>query len=941
MIILDSPSPYAIRRYIATSLIMGESRAAFLEVILRRCVLVVATWLTALIAFRGGAATLVVTNANDSGLGSLRQAILDANATNGLDTVTFKISGTGVHTITLLAALPLITDSVVIDGTTQSNYAGSPLIELNGTSAGSSPGLRLLAANSTIKGLALNRFVAQGLLIQGAGSNVVQANFIGTDPSGTIARGNSLQGIWLNGSSGNQIGGTHATQGNLISGNGDVGLYLLNSASNTIQGNFIGTMVSGTTALANGNNGIFLANSPGNLVGGTALETRNVISGNQGSGLYLDGSGTTGNLIQGNYIGTHTNGNLAIPNSGDGVTLDSAPGNTIGGTDTGAGNLLSGNTQGGVGLNGTGADKNVIQGNLIGTSASGLAALGNNYSGITIFAGSSNLVGGTLTGARNIISANKLFGVYITNSVGNLVQGSYIGLDVTGTNALGNAESGVALENASLNTVGGAATAARNVISGNSKDGIVIFGAAATGNLIQGNYIGPDVTGQSALTNKLCGVHVQSQGNTIGGVLGAGGNLISGNGQDGVFLDGASAANNTVQGNLVGTSASGTVGLGNGRAGIGIAGAPSNTIGGSISGAGNVLSANGDAGIYLIASGATGNLIQGNTIGADLTGALPLGNTLQGIYIERAPTNVIGGTVPGAGNLIAANKVQGILLTNASWNLVQGNFIGTKADGISDLGNVFHGVELQVGANNNTIGGGVGAGNRIAFSKPINAGVRVRDGSTNNAILGNAIFSNGALGIDLGTYGFNINVPCNTSGGANMAQNYPVLTQAVSGNGTGVRGTLNSRRNRTFLLQFFANPACDASGYGEGQTYLGQTSVVTSNDCNTSFLVNFPTQVPAGYVLTATATDSANNTSEFSPCIPLVPAPTLAVSLTDQQVSLAWTNTPTGFVLKQTESLSPPVYWTSVTNSPVLANDQFVVTLPAAMSRRFYALSFE
>jgi hypothetical protein len=174
-----------------------------------------------------------------------------------------------------------------------------------------------------------------------------------------------------------------------------------------------------------------------------------------------------------------------------------------------------------------------------------------------------------------------------------------------------------------------------------------------------------------------------------------------------------------------------------------------------------------------------------------------------------------------------------------------------------------------------------------------------------------------------------------------MAQNYPVLTQTVSGSGTGVRGTLNSRRNRTFLLQFFANPACDASGYGEGQTYLGQTSVVTSNDCNTSFLVNLSTQVPAGYTITATATDSANNTSEFSACIPVVPTPALAVSVADQQVSLVWSNTPPGFVLKQSDSLMPPVHWTSVTNSAVLSNGQFVVTLPTDLTRRFYVLSFE
>ena len=116
------------------------------------------------------------------------------------------------------------------------------------------------------------------------------------------------------------------------------------------------------------------------------------------------------------------------------------------------------------------------------------------------------------------------------------------------------------------------------------------------------------------------------------------GNLISGNGQDGILLDGAGAANNVVQGNLIGTVASGTTGLGNGRAGVGVSGAPANTIGGTAAGAGNLLSANGDAGIYLIASGATGNLIQGNTIGTDVTGTLALGNTYEGIYARSAPT---------------------------------------------------------------------------------------------------------------------------------------------------------------------------------------------------------------------------------------------------------------------------------------------------------------
>src|ERR1035441_7635455 len=221
----------------------------------------------------------------------------------------------------------------------------------------------------------------------------------------------------------------------------------------------------------------------------------------------------------------------------------------------------------------------------------------------------------------------------------------------------------------------------------------------------------------------------------------------------------------------------------------------------------------------------------------------------------------------------------------------------------------------EVDECNNTIGGNGAAGNRIAFTQTIYAGVRIRDGSTNNAILGNAIFANGGLGIDLGDYLVTANDDCDADSGANMLQNFPVLTEAVSGNGTGVRGTLNSRPNQAFLLQFFANPACDSLGYGEGQTYLGQQTVVTGNDCTTSFVASLPGWVPAGYVITATATDMANNTSEFSACVPVGPAPALSVSpAAGQQIALAWPNTATGFVLKETSSLSPPVHWTTVTN---------------------------
>ncbi len=820
--------------------------------------LLVSAILVALVAPRCIAATLVVANTSPSGPGSLQQAILDANASSGLDTIVFQIPGSGVHTIMPTNTLPPITDPVVIDGTTQPGFAGTPLIELDGAEAGaSSDGLRLPAGSSTIRGLAINHYGGAGIHVQApGGTNHIEGNFIGTDPTGTLSRGNGQStalsgGVWLEGSSGNWIGGPYATNRNVISGNGGSGLYLQNCSGTTVQGNLIGLSVSGAVPLGNSNNGISLYNAGSNQVGGTLATARNVVSGNGGSGVYLSGPGATGNVVQGNYVGTDSTGSLAIPNAGDGVTAQGAGGNAIGGTNAGAGNLLSGNTQSGVGLKGAGSDNNLIQGNLIGTDALGGMALGNAFSGITIVGGNSNVVGGTIAAARNIVSANRLSGIYLTtNSTGNLVEGNFIGLDSTGANVLGNAISGISVDGASLNTFGGTTAGARNVISGNTNCGVEIFGAVASGNLIQGNYIGPSATGQSALGNGLSGVHIQSPGNNVGGITSGAGNLISGNGQDGIFLDGASAASNVVQGNFIGTAVGGTTGLKNIRAGVGISDAPGNTIGGTVLGAGNLISANadlnGDAGIYLIGSGTTGNLIQGNKIGTDVTGTLALGNTHEGIYLERAPTNTIGGIVPGAGNVISGNNTRGIFLVGAPGNVIQGNLIGTKQDGFSPLGNVFHAVECEAGACDIIIGGAGAAGNRIAFSQTVYAGVRIRSGSTNNAILGNAIFSNGALGIDLGDAGVNPNIPCGAGTGANMAQNYPVLTQAVSGNGTGVRGTLNSRPNQPFLLQFFANPTCDSSGNGEGQIYLGQQTVVTSNNCNCEFRRGPPEPSPGG-----------------------------------------------------------------------------------------------
>ena len=896
-------------------------------------------WLCAGLS-RGGVYT--VTTTADSGAGSLRQAILDAGTDPGPNSIVFQISGTPPFTITPLTGLPSVGNPTTIDGTTQNGFTSAPVIELNGASAGAtSAGLQLLSGYSTVRGLAINRFSMQGIVLIGP-SNVIQGNYIGTDVTGTLALGNGSFGIWVK-SSGNLIGGSKIINGNVISGGNDTGIYISNTSSNTVHGNLIGITAAGTSALGNINNGVVIDGGGGNLIGGTNAGARNVISGNGQSGVYLYGSHATGNWVQGNCIGVDISGSMVVGNASDGITINGAPDNVIGG-----GNVISGNGLAGVLIYTGGASNNLVLGNYIGTDPAGKTALGNQNAGVTVLAAAGNQIGGTNSGAGNVISGNTQDGIFLTGGAsGNLVQGNVIGLSAAGTNALPNGFNGISISGASSNTVGGVVSAARNLISGNAYNGIGILMVTDVLNTVVGNYLGTDVTGNKAVANGLAGVRVQGCSNVIGGVTAGSGNVISGNGQQGVWLVGlnGNVTGNAIEGNLIGLDATGTSSLPNGNAGVGISSAAGNQIGGTASGARNVVSANGDAGIFFIGAGTADNQVQGNYIGTDSTGALARGNLFEGIYMQDAVTTSIGGTTAGAGNLISANSTRGLWLTNAPWNVIQGNFIGTKADGTNALGNMAHGIDVDVNATNNTVGGpATGAGNRIAFAQTVYAGVRVRTGALNNLISGNSIFSNGALGIDLGNNGVNPNVDCESGVAANAAnagQNYPVLTNVYSGNATQIRGTLDSGTGKTYLLQFFSSPAGDASGYGEGQVYLGQTNLTLGATCSSNFTVSLPVFVPAGWGVTATATDPANNTSEFSAWIPVVIVPKVLSSAVDpasRQFSLSWTNNGGSYVLQQTFSLNPPQQWIIVTNAPLLSNGFFGLTLPATNGDAFYRL---
>ncbi len=338
-----------------------------------------------------------------------------------------------------------------------------------------------------------------GIIIQGPGTtnNVVQGNYVGTDPTGTHAVPNAQIGIGVwGGATGNLVGGAHAGAGNVASGNPVYGILVsdLGTSNNLVEGNFAGTDPSGKIAVPNDSGVGVHGSAINNIIGGTAPGTANIISGNSGEGILVSDFGTTGNFIQGNFIGTDPYGTNAVPNGDCGIYVDNAAGtNTFGGQTPAAANVISANLNIGVAIVGHNDNGNIVQGNYIGTDITGRKALGNSYAGVAIYGGSEgNLIGGTSAGARNIISDNGTYGVTISDvgTSGNIVEGNFIGTDITGTNAFGNPPApayGANVEiqlGASGNVIGGIAPGAGNVIAFSGAPGITLFEPDSTNNAI-------------------------------------------------------------------------------------------------------------------------------------------------------------------------------------------------------------------------------------------------------------------------------------------------------------------------------------------------------------------------------------------------------------------------------------------------------------------------
>lgn len=856
-----------------------------------------------------GITTFIVNSKDDQDDGnctsqhcSLREAINAANEHRNdfadfPDKIHFNIGNGGVQTIVPNRPLPIITDPVTIDGTTQPGFIDSPIIELNGSNAGDdSNGLHITAGDSTIRGFVINRFLGTaGIYMVSEGNNTIQGNYVGTDVTGTRALGNALHGIHLENSGDNIIGGTSKTSRNLVAGNLSTGIFIVfpSSRNNSVQGNILGTDISGTNRLSNVEHGIVIAfGASGNLIGGTLPGAGNLIADSELDGIHIRDA--TNNVVQGNLIGTDITGTEVLSNGSNGiVVLENSNNNLIGGTNPEARNIISGNIGPGVAII-TQSNGTIVQGNFIGTDITGTKPMGNDF-GVFIFDSSDNVIGGQMDNAGNVIVANAKNGIEISGSsaLRNRIEGNFIGTGLNGTTILGNGTNGVFVFNgASENVVGGNTQGTGNHIfhnedhgvlfsvgsSRNSVKGNVISKNKFTGiwlqetsdNVIQGNLIGTDVTGSSAFGNDRRGIVIlDASNNQIGGTTRETRNIIANNGDDGIHMVGENSFDNVIQGNYIGLDVSGTQPLGNGLRGVLIsANAHDNLVGGTEIGAGNVISNNTSSGI-LIADGAMKNTVQGNLIGTDAAGTKPIGNKLNGVHIANSKENLIGGTESNSGNIISGNDFDGINLGlengAANDNVIQGNFIGTDLGGILDLGNAIHGIFIENGSSNNLVGGeNELAGNLIAFN---GEGVTIADGTKNTA-LSNSIYSNDTIGIDLRGDGVTINDSDDADTGPNGLQNYPEIVSVMqNGNSVIISGVLNSLPNAGFTLQFFSNQVCSTNGHGEGQSLLGSADVNTNIQHAAEFSLSFPIIDDNHTFFTATATDSNGNTSEFSLCV--------------------------------------------------------------------------
>jgi CSLREA domain-containing protein len=393
-----------------------------------------------------------------------------------------------------------------------------------------------------------------------------------------------------------------------------------------------------------------------------------------------------------------------------------------------------------------------------------------------------------------------------------------------------------------LRVTGGSSTLRGLVINGFGGDGVVL--SILGHNVVEGCYIGTSADGMQAVRNIGPGIRIDSYQNRIGGLTTAQRNVISGNGgfgiEGGILIYGETAIGNVVQGNFIGLDAAGLNPIGNLGRGVAIHFASYNLIGGSEPGAGNLIAGNRASGVRIM-SNSTGNIVWKNWIGIN-----KLGQMRVGTYPEPGTlSNARGVQIRGDGNYVIDNVIA-----------------GNTEDGVLFYDGTLKDLIPMGYARNNLI-----QGNYIIQNGFSGIGVYVGE---SNRFSRNKIFGNGHLGINLEdrTFGLvTLNDPDDSDLGTNGSQNFPVVASAtVVNNQTSIQGTLTSRPSGSYTIEISASPACSAYGHGEGWQPIAETVVTTSTTGASAFTVSLPFAVPKGWGITATATDSLGSTSEYSAC---------------------------------------------------------------------------
>lgn len=606
--------------------------------------------------------------------------------------------------------------------------------------------------------------------------------------------------------------------------------------------------------------GLAVNNKQNNIIKGLSIVRFN------GYAVYFTGANNGNNKIQGCFIGILPDGVTVMANKNYGIVNNAGADNNIigvdgdGNNDVAERNLISGNTGSGIWLGNSGGLNITVAGNFIGTDNNGTVDLGNTASGIKIEnAVNNNIIGTDGDGISdqnegNLIAGNGNYGIYAAGD-NNIIAGNIVSCDATGNNLLQNDGDGIGTLGSNIrigtNADGVSDILERNYLCGNQTNprrAVIISGA---NNIIKGNYFGVNFNGTSASGSAARGIEItRLSNNCIVGTDGDGvrddieGNVISGKALVGIIITGGTG--HRIAGNVIGLNAAGTQAIDSNNSQYGIriysgsdALIGTNTDGISDSFERNIIAGHKNYEIFFEGAATNTNII-GNYIGVDISGQIALGSG-SGIFLGTATSTSSGNQIKR--NVISGNTGSGIMLYNADNNSIANNYIGVAADGKTPLGNKQHGIFINssgYGAVNTTIDGNIIANNGNTTKE---YGVFLnKANSDNNKILNNIFYNNFDQGIKLNQDGANNNIVAPII----LSDNRIINNQSL------LQGTAKANS----IVQFFT-----ASSDNEGQTFLIQTTADLAGKW--SAVLNSPAS-DTGKIIIATATDSADGTSEFA-----------------------------------------------------------------------------